>query len=124
MIDHRGVAAAALWLGLQGLGPDGNRTAVIRMTDDPAFVPARVTVAVGDTVVWVNAGSLPHTATDRPGSAAFPEHNVLPPGAPPWDSGVLDSGETFRKVFTVPGEYTYLCIFHEAGGMIGRLTVR
>lgn len=88
------------------------------------FVPERATIGVGDTVVWINAGELPHTATDAPGSAAVPEHQSLPPGAEPWDSGHLASGERFRHVFRTPGEYDYLCTLHEAAGMVGELTVR
>ncbi len=102
----------------------GNRSVVIRMTDDMKFIPENPTIAVGDTVIWVNEGSLPHTTTDKPGMAAVAEHNVLPAGADPWDSGLLSKGEKYSQVFTVRGAYTYLCIFHEAAGMIGRLTVK
>ena len=97
---------------------------VIRMTDAMRFVPQHPSVAIGDTVVWINAGAMPHTATDRPGTAGVEQHNVLPAGAEPWDSGLLEPGAQFRLVLTVEGEYTYLCYLHEAAGMIGYLTVR
>lgn len=100
-----------------------NRTVVIRMTDDLKFVPEHPTVSAGDTLVWVNEGAMPHTTTDKPGTAALNEHNVLPAGAAVWDSGLLNSTERFSVVLTVPGEYTYLCYLHEAAGMIGRITV-
>ncbi len=94
------------------------------MTDDLRFVPENPAISVGDTVVWIIEGALPHTATDKPGSAGVDEHNILPAGAEPWDSGLLDPGQTYRTVLTVAGNYTYVCLIHEAGGMIGRLTVQ
>ena len=67
---------------------------------------------------------MPHTSTDEPGRAGVPEHNHLPDGAATWDSGFVESGGLFRRVFDVPGEYAYLCTLHELAGMVGRLTVR
>ncbi len=96
---------------------------VVRMTDEMRFVPERLTVAAGDTIVWINDGSIPHTSTDSPGAAGVPEHNILPVGAEPWDSQYLNAGETFRLVVDSPGTYTYLCVIHETAGMIGHLTV-
>ncbi len=100
-----------------------NRTVVIRMTDDMKFIPEHPTVAAGDTLVWFNEGAMLHTTTDKPGTAGVNEHNVLPDGTAAWDSGLLNGGERFSVVLTVPGEYTYLCYLHEAAGMIGRITV-
>lgn len=97
---------------------------VIRMSDDMAFGPEHALINVGDTVVWIQDGAVPHTTSDGPGKAAVPEHALLPEGAQPWDSGLLDSGERFSVVFDTPGEYTYLCTIHEAAGMVGRITVR
>ena len=67
---------------------------------------------------------MPHTTTDEPGRAAVPEHNLLPAGAAPWDSGLMEGQSEFRTVFDRPGEYTYLCTLHEVLGMVGRVTVR
>jgi plastocyanin len=96
---------------------------VIRVTDDMRFEPEDLTVPAGDTVVWLNEGTLLHTATDEPGRAGVPENNVLPAGAETWDSGLLDSRGAYRLVPTVPGDYTYLCTIHEAAGMVGRIRV-
>ncbi len=127
-------AAAALGLGAlvtacpaeRPAPPPGSSpgTVVVHMGDDMRFMPNPAIVAAGDTVIWVNAGSLPHTSTNQPGRAAVNTHSVLPAGAAPWDSGVLGEGATFRMVITTPGEYTYLCTIHESMGMVGRLTVR
>ncbi len=107
--------------GSPGAGPG---RVIIRMVDNMRFEPEHTTISPGDTVIWVNDGSIPHTSTDSPGTAAVPDHNLLPPGAEPWDSGILAAGETFEHVFTVSGEYAYLCVLHETAGMLGRLTVR
>lgn len=97
---------------------------VIRMSDDMAFGPEHALINVGDTIVWIQEGALPHTTSDGPGRAAVPEHASLPEGADPWDSGLLEAGQRFSVVFDTPGEYTYLCTIHEAAGMVGRITVR
>lgn len=97
---------------------------VISMSDDMAFSPRHAVIDVGDTVVWIQEGALAHTTSDGPGKAAVPEHALLPEGAEPWDSGLLDAGQRYSVVFDTPGEYTYLCTIHEAAGMVGRITVR
>jgi plastocyanin len=101
----------------------GEHKLVIRMSDNMRFAPENRAISVGDTVVWINDGRMEHTITDVPGKAAVNEHNILPPGADPWDSGELAPGATFIRVFTIPGEYTYLCTLHEATGMVAHLTV-
>lgn len=100
------------------------RRVVVRMTDANRFEPRQITLSAGDTVEWVNVGQMPHTATDQPGTAGVPGHNVLPRGATPWDSGLLQTNLRFRVVLRVAGEYAYLCMIHEASGMFASITVR
>ena len=100
------------------------KTLRIEMTDQMTYAPIHPTIAVGDTVEWVNVGAMPHTATDFPGAAAVAVNQVLPDGAAPFDTESVMGGGTSRIVFTTPGEYTYLCIFHEGMKMVGRLTVK
>ncbi len=95
----------------------------IEMRDDMTFDPASPTVAVGDTILWVNVGGMPHTSTNQPGRAAVPEHTSLPEGAEGWDSGLVDADGEIRIVPTVPGEYAYFCSLHEALGMVAKVTV-
>jgi plastocyanin len=61
------------------------------------YVPATVTVAVGDTVVWTNEDVVPHTATaaDRA-----------------WDTGNIASKETGRAVVDRKGRHEYVCTLH------------
>ena len=101
---------------------DGNR--VIEMNDQMQFVPGHVTIRAGQTVTWRNVGAMVHTSTCDPGRAQRPEHAVLPVGAEPWDSGLIRTGESWSRTFDIAGEYAYVCTPHEAGGMIGSLTVK
>ena len=100
-----------------------DRTTVIRMTDAMRYAPDAPTVFVGDTIIWINDGAMPHMTSDEPGRAGVPEHNVLPDGAASWHSGLLEPGGTFTHSPDMPGEYTYVCPVHEALGMVGTLTV-
>ncbi len=101
----------------------GPHRVVIRMLDDMTFDPRMARITAGDTVVWVNDAAVPHTTTADPAAAGNPDNVALPQGAATWDSGFLDSGETFWQVITVVGDYTYLCTLHEAARMVGRLEV-
>src|SRR5215207_2353686 len=64
---------------------------------DFAFEPGTLTVPVGATVTWTNAGGRPHTVTADDGS---------------FDSGRLDPGEQFSETFEQPGTFSYHCGFH------------
>ena len=76
----------------------------IRVVDN-AFSPKTKTITAGTTLVWSNAGALPHTVTR---SGAF-------------DSGLLMPGDTYRRSFNTPGTYDYLCTLHP--GMVGSVVV-
>lgn len=87
------------------------------------FVPSRLTIPRGSTVVWVNRGSYPHTATDDPSKAQNKTNALLPSGVAPWDSGDLYPGESWTRVFDVPGRYLYFDRYQESLGMIGTIAV-
>jgi plastocyanin len=99
----------------------------IQLTDDLRFAPDNVTITVGQTVTWINGSAMPHTATDDPAknpvASAHPDYSQLPAGADPWDSGMLQPGESFSLTFTVPGAYHYFCLPHILSGMHGTITV-
>ncbi|HEU4570049.1 MAG TPA: plastocyanin/azurin family copper-binding protein [Gemmatimonadales bacterium] len=69
------------------------------------FVPESLTVAVGDTVRWVDRDIVPHTAT-----------------ASGWDTGAILPGDTGSVVITAPGEVEYRCTMHPT--MTARLAAR
>ena len=78
----------------------------VSITDD-AFIPQSDTITVGDSVRWTNNGVVPHTSTS--------DTKVL------WDSGTLNSGESFTFQFNSFGSYPYHCEFHPS--MAGTIVV-
>ncbi len=77
--------------------------------DNFTFSPATVTAPVGTRVTWVNHDDVPHTATSRTKPRAF-------------DSGALDTDDTFSFVFKTPGTYEYFCAVHPH--MTGKVIVK
>ncbi len=79
--------------------------------DDPeeVFLPATVEITVGDTVRW----------TWREGT-----HSVTRAQGPdPFNSTVRETPFLFAHTFTTPGEFRYVCLPHEALGMVGTVRV-
>lgn len=99
----------------------------VRMTDQLRFDPENITIKVGDMIEWVNESNMPHTATGdpekNPVAKSHPEYVLLPDGAKPWSSELLQPGERFLYTFETPGEYKYFCIPHVLSGMRGSITV-
>jgi plastocyanin len=62
-----------------------------------AFVPARVELRAGDTIVWTNTDLAPHTATADGGE---------------WTSGEIKNGAEGRYTPTAPGTFAYHCKYH------------
>jgi plastocyanin len=77
-------------------------------TDGWTFTPARLVVHVGTTVVWVNTGRAPHSATADDGSR--------------FDSSTLYPQATFRFTPQQAGTIAYHCTLHP--WMKGTLVVR
>jgi plastocyanin len=95
----------------------------IEMTRENRFFPDVLVVRPGDTVEWTNNSDVPHGVTNDPAVALHREDVSGPPSAPPFDSGYVLPGHTFRHRFTQEGEYRYACFLHEAQGMTGRIVV-
>ena len=72
------------------------------------FHPAELTVAPGDTIVWINRDIVPHSATAG--------------GKGGWDTGVLTQGAAGRFVASRSGSVAYVCSLHPT--MHGKLIVR
>ena len=101
------------------------KTVEVSMKNNPkgVFVPASVTISVGDTVKWTNPGIITHTVTFDPAQAATATNVALPAGVAPFDSGNMEEEATFSHTFTVKGTYKYICKMHEAMGMVGTVVV-
>jgi plastocyanin len=69
-------------------------TVVMRNT---TFVPGRVQITAGTTVIWRNDDQLIHTVTANDKS---------------FDSGLMQPGKTYRRTFDKPGTYPYYCMPH------------
>jgi plastocyanin len=99
-------------LSLAGLGltavPARAATVTIEMSDANTFNPPDIQAKAGDTIVFKNAGSVPHTATDK---GLF-------------DSGNIAGGASFQ-VQTDPASFPptieYDCTYHVALGMKGTI---
>lgn len=111
-----------------GIATPGAATVVyVSMTSALTFDPSDVEIHVGDTVMWTNDSSLPHTATGDPAQNPLgtlrPELVQLPEGAAPWGSDLLDAGGAYSHQFQEPGIYLYICVPHVLSGMRGRIVV-
>jgi plastocyanin len=74
------------------------RPAVVNVVlRNTTFVPGRVQITAGTTVVWRNDDQLIHTVTANDKS---------------FDSGLLQPGRTYRRTFDRPGTYPYYCLPH------------
>ena len=110
----RGGAVIALW-AIAVAAAGGTGALLVRaakpvthtiIIDAARFQPARLSVHVGDTVVWVNKDLIPHTATARGGR---------------FDSKMLAAGATFRFTAKAKGGTDYACLYHPT--MTGRIVV-
>ncbi|MBI4835867.1 MAG: S-layer homology domain-containing protein [Candidatus Abawacabacteria bacterium] len=76
------------------------------------YNPPALSINAGDTVVWKNMDTAPHTVTVkdlRIGDAGY------------FDSGSMGQNQTFSFTFTKKGTFNYTCIFHPE--MVGSITV-
>ncbi|WP_123538695.1 DUF5059 domain-containing protein [Halosimplex salinum] len=97
-----------------------------------AFGPAELTVERGDTVAWKHVAGEPHSVTavesevpadaDYWASGDFDSEEDARSG---WEegTGAVQSGQSFVHTFETAGTHEYLCIPHEAAGMVGSVTV-
>ncbi|HEY9206855.1 MAG TPA: cupredoxin family copper-binding protein [Candidatus Methanoperedens sp.] len=75
---------------------------------DFKFNPATITIAKGTTVTWTNMDSVAHTVTIKSGTG--------------FDSGTLQTGDTFSFSFNTPGTFDYGCSIHTS--MSGKIIVQ
>jgi plastocyanin len=79
--------------------------------DGTAFVPPKMTVAAGDTIVWVNKDPYPHTAT----SSATVKNGGF-------DSKSIAGDKSWKFTAKKKGDYPYICSIHPT--MTGTITVK
>jgi plastocyanin len=72
-----------------------------------AFQPRQIMVHPGTTVTWTNDSSADHTVTADSGV---------------WSSATVSHGQSYRRTFTKPGRYAYVCGLH--GYMTGVVIVK
>ena len=93
--------AVALALILCSMGPatgDGVGTSTHTVTiEGMRFQPESITVAPGDTIVWVNKDLVPHTATSEAGG---------------FDSEEIQAEKSWRYTIQDKGDFAYVCTFH------------
>lgn len=95
------------------------------------FYPHTITIHTGDTIVWHNPTSIPHTVS-------IPIAGQAPPPGPPnpaqvggarftnnkyISSGFLMKGHSYSVTFPRPGTYAYYCLVHQPE-MIGEIVVK
>jgi plastocyanin len=92
------IAAAVSLLGMGSTAGErpGARTHTVTM-EGLKFVPESITVAVGDTVVWVNKDLVAHTATSSTGA---------------FDSKMIAPDKSWKLTVRTPGEFAYVCTYH------------
>lgn len=87
----------------------GQFGSVVIAVEGFTFQPATVRVDAGGQVTWVNCeppGTPQHTSTDDGGA---------------WDSGLLETGDTYSFTFPTAGTFTYHCELHP--GMTAQVQV-
>ena len=103
---HRRMAARIFGALLLALAAGQARAEVIQVKiENLAFAPADITAHVGDTIEWINADFIAHTATARDGA---------------WDV-LIPINTTRSVVLKTAGLVTYFCKFHP--NMTGRIAV-
>ncbi|MBS0192691.1 MAG: cupredoxin family copper-binding protein [Proteobacteria bacterium] len=96
--DHRARAGILALAALLALAARPLHAATLTVTIDKfAYSPKELTVAPGDTVVWINRDQTPHTVTARDKS---------------FGSAGLDTDDKYTFKFTKPGDFAYFCSMH------------
>ena len=80
---------------LTGAKDSGGGSMAVSIRD--GFSPARVSIKVGQTVVWTNNDQRDHDVTAEDGS---------------FGSGNLKSGQSYSHTFTAVGTFAYGCSLH------------
>ncbi len=77
------------------------------LIEGTSFTPQKLTVHLGDTIVWTNKDPFPHTVTARNGQ---------------FDSHLLPEDHSWKYTARKRGEFPYVCTLHQT--MTGVLIVK
>ena len=91
--------------------PEGSGVPGCEETNE-CYIPADISISVGDTVTWSNDDTAAHTVTSGL-PAEGPDGN--------FDSSLFMAGTTYEYTFDTAGEYPYFCMVHP--WMVGSVTV-
>jgi len=135
-MDRRAFLRAAVptaAIGLAGCIGSGTPTDYDVGMGAKVFRPATLEVTTGTTVTWLNTSKQGHTVTAYedgiPDEAAYFASGGFESEQAARDrwanrtDGTLFEGQSYEHTFEVPGQYRYLCIPHETGGMVGTVVV-
>lgn len=92
--------------GLSAAERPGSKTHTVTV-DGMRFQPDDLTVASGDTIVWVNKDLVAHTATSESGG---------------FDSKVIQPENAWKLTIRKKGDFAYVCLLHPT--MKARLQVK
>ena len=135
-------AAAGVTVPAATTNANGTKTYSVLVGNDAQsgvavqFFAPTINVNVGDSVTWTNPSkATPHTVTFNPQLfQGDPTAPVAPVTAPFDGTGLVNSGllgfspvgpvpSSFTLVFSKAGSYQYLCLLHDAEGMMGTVNV-
>ena len=122
-IFAQGLAALGITAAAPALAQAKTIEVAMKQSPKMLFVPAVANIKVGDTVHWANTYSTTHSVTFDPAAAVDKANVALPDGVAPFDSGNIEEDGNFSHTFTVKGTYKYVCVMHEAMGMVGTVIV-
>jgi nitrite reductase (NO-forming) len=105
-----------------GVIPSNHEISIVEGSSNPSnddfYDPSPATVKRGNSVIWINDDSVPHTAT-----SGNPDNGQVPKGAI-FDTGILGPGQSSEEI-TInaadAGTYDYYCTLHPY--MRGQLTI-
>jgi hypothetical protein len=93
-----------------GGGPDdvvqGGRSLIRLYDNEPS--PGQITIPAGTVVEWRNFGANDHTVSNY---STHPQEET-------WEDALVEPGAEFMHVFDEPGEYGFVCIFHQEVGYV------
>lgn len=95
---------------------DDNAPVDVAVTGNDTFVPANITVKVGQTVRWTWTGGSHNVVSGTKSGDTCTQDDKFTSGAP-------QAGGTFERVFEVAGSFPYYCEPHCASNMVGTVTV-